>query len=71
MWKSDGESHPRSTLSRQGRAGARHGSEVLQNGDQTANRHFAKIKNACGARIAIFTNRAFGGLNALFAKLQV
>jgi hypothetical protein len=30
-----------------------------------------KIKNSCGARMAIFTNWAFGGLNAQFAKVQV
>ena len=28
--------------------------EVLQNGDSTANRHFAKIKNACAERVVIF-----------------
>ncbi|MDR1611248.1 MAG: hypothetical protein LBT97_00525 [Planctomycetota bacterium] len=35
-----------------------------------ANRHFAKIKNACAAMIVIFTNWAFGGLNSQFAKVQ-
>jgi phosphoglycerate dehydrogenase-like enzyme len=33
-------------------------------------RSFAKIKNAYAARIVIFTNWAFGGLNAQFAKVQ-
>jgi hypothetical protein len=30
--------------------------EVLQKGDQTANRRFAKIENDCAARTGIFTN---------------
>jgi hypothetical protein len=44
--------------------------EVLQSGDYTANRHFAKSENACVARVVIFTNWAFGGLNAQFAKAR-
>jgi hypothetical protein len=30
----------------------------------------ANIKTACAARIVIFTNWAFGGWNAQFAKVQ-
>jgi hypothetical protein len=30
--------------------------EVLRSGDLTANRRFAKIGNACDARVVIFTN---------------
>lgn len=48
-----------------------HESEVLQNGDYTANRHFTKVVFHCVARVAIFTNGVFGGLNAPFAKLQM
>jgi hypothetical protein len=43
----------------------------LQNGDQIADRHYAKIKNACAARVVIVANWAFGGLNAQFAKVQI
>jgi hypothetical protein len=45
--------------------------EVLQSGDYTANRHFAKIENTCAAMVVPFTNWAFGGLKAQFAKVQL